>query len=57
MPETIHLLTTLCLFLGLGNDDVAPIIKGIIGEKYSLCAICILAVVISASSSSNLHKH
>jgi len=51
------LVNNLWLFLGLGNDDVAPIIEGGIGEKYLLCAICILAVVITASNSSSLHKH
>ena len=28
------LVNNLWLFLGLGNDDVAPIIEGVIGEKY-----------------------
>jgi len=51
------LVSNLLLFLGLGTDDVAPIIEGVIGEKYLLCTICILAVVITASNSSNLHKH
>jgi len=51
------LVNNLWLFLGLGNDDVAPIVEGVIGEKYLLCAICILAVVITASNCSSLHKH
>jgi len=51
------LVNNLWLFLGFGNDDVVPIIEGVIGEKYLLCAICILAVVITASNSSSLHKH
>jgi len=51
------LVNNLWLFLGLDNDDMAPIIEGEIGEKYLLCAICILAVVITASNSSSLHKH
>jgi len=51
------LANNLLLFLGLGTDDVAPIIEGVIGEQYLLCAICILAVVITASNSSSLHKH
>ena len=45
------LVNNLWLFLGPGNDDVAPIIEGVIG------AMCILAVVITASNSSSLHKH
>jgi len=51
------LVNNLLLVLGLGTDDVVPIIEGVIGEKYLLCAICILAVVITASNSSSLHKH
>jgi len=51
------LVNNLWLFLGLGNDDVAPIIEGVIGEKYLLCASCILAVAVTASNSSSLHKH
>jgi len=50
-------VNNLLLFLGLRSDDVAPIMEGVIGEKYLLCAICILAVVITASNSSSLHKH
>ena len=51
------LVNNLWLFLGLGNDDMASIIEGVIGENYSLSAICALAVVINASNSSSLHKH
>ena len=51
------LVNNLWLFLGLANDDVALTIEEVIGEKYLLCAICILAVVITASNFSSLHKH
>jgi len=36
------LANNLWLFLGLGNDDVAPIIEGVIGEKIlTLCNLYI----------------
>jgi len=50
-------LNNLWLFLGFRNDDVAPIIEGVIGEKY--CKMCNLYIgsCYSASNSSSLHKH